>query len=76
MTLHEATFDYIKPTDGQMADMADTRLAFAELAEKLEELLPEGPDKTHVMRVLRTAAMWSNVAITRHPEGAPRLARE
>lgn len=72
MSLHGTTFDYLKPTDMQMTDMALARLAFAELVEKLDELLPDGPDKTHVYRVLRTAAMWSNVCITRQADGQPR----
>lgn len=72
MTLDDSTFDYLKPTDEQMGIMTDTRAAFAELANSLEELLPDGPDKTHVMRMLRTAGMWANVAITRQPDGAPR----
>ncbi len=67
-----STFEYLKPTDDQIASMARIREAFAELARKLERELPGGPDATYVMRKLRECAMWSNVAITRHPDGSPR----
>lgn len=72
MSLDESTFQYVTPTAPQTKDMYEAREAFAQLADKLNELLPEGPDKTHVMRVLRDAAMWANVCITRHSDGAPR----
>jgi hypothetical protein len=35
-------------------------------------LLPDGPDKTFVIRAHRSNAMWANVAITRLPDGTPR----
>jgi hypothetical protein len=54
--------------------MTYTRAAFTQLAATLQAALPDGPDKTHVLRLLRTAAMWANVAITRHPDGSPRRA--
>ena len=38
----------------------------------LEALLPDGPDKTFVIRNHRSNAMWANVAITRLPDGTPR----
>lgn len=72
MTLHESTFGYLKPNDRQMEIMGHARAAFARIAAQLEQLLPDGPDKTHVMRILRTAGMWANVAITRQPDGSPR----
>jgi hypothetical protein len=52
--------------------MAVVRQAFASVAQALDAMLPDGPDKTHVLRILRTAAMWANVAITRQPDGTPR----
>jgi len=72
MTLDKSTFEYLKPTNAQIDDMAECRQAFADTAEKLEAMLPDGPDKTHTLRILRTAAMWANVAITRQPDGTPR----
>jgi hypothetical protein len=72
MSLHPSTFEYLKPTDAQLSAMAVCRAAFAELASVLDAQLPDGPDKTFVLRRLRDAAMWANVAITRQPDGAPR----
>jgi len=34
--------------------------------------LPDGPDKTFIIRAHRANAMWSNVAITRQADGSPR----
>lgn len=70
--MHPSTFDYLNPTDEQKAVMAMTRQHFATFAAQLDELLPDGPDKTFIMRGLRTIAMWTNVAITRQPDGSPR----
>jgi hypothetical protein len=38
----------------------------------LEEELPDGPDKTYILRRVRETAMWVNVAVTRLPDGTPR----
>lgn len=70
--MHETTFEYLKPTDEQMATMGEARACFARLAFELENLLPEGPDKTYLLRKLRECAMWANIAITRQPDGSPR----
>ena len=70
--MHASTFDYVKPTDGQMQVMEDVRAAAKVYALVLIELLPEGPDKTYTLRKLREVAMWANVAITRQADGAPR----
>jgi hypothetical protein len=69
---HSSTFEYLKPTDDQIAKMAKVRSAFADLALVLFAELPSGPDTTYVSRKLRECAMWANVAITRHPDGTPR----
>ena len=52
--------------------MTAARQAAADYARKLDELVPDGPDKTYLFRKLREAAMWVNVAITRGPDGSPR----
>lgn len=72
MPLHSSTFDYLKPTDTQMALMGELRLAGAHYANLLENLLPDGPDKTYTLRKLREVAMWANVAATRNADGSPR----
>lgn len=70
--MHETTFGYLNPTEAQKSDMAVVRSAAADYAEVLERMLPDGPDKTYVLRKLREVAMWANVCITRHSDGAPR----
>jgi len=73
MTLHPSTFEYLKPTEDQTHDMAHARKATAEYAALLERLIPDGPDKTYILRKLREVAMWVNVSITRTHDGSPRL---
>ncbi len=70
--MHESTFEYLKPTDEQVEDMAIVRKEAAIFAAALERYLPEGPDKTYTLRKLREVAMWANIAITRQADGSPR----
>lgn len=70
--MHPSTFEYLKPTDEQLTQMAKVRLAAKEYCEVLEKELPDGPDKTFIVRAHRSNAMWANVAITRLPDGTPR----
>lgn len=70
--LHESTFEYLKPSDDQMAGIQVCREAAAQYAHTLSEFLPDGADKTYVLRKLRTLAMWVNIAITRNADGSPR----
>lgn len=55
-----------------MLAMGDARAAAHGYARALDALVPEGPDKTYIMRKLREVAMWVNIAITRLPDGSPR----
>lgn len=70
--MHPSTYEYLKPTDEQIERMAQVRAASKAYGEVLEQMLPEGPDKTYVIRKHRENAMWANVAITRLPDGTPR----
>lgn len=70
--MHSSTYDYLKPTDEQMATMTKHREAAKVYGEALEALLPDGPDKTATIRQHRSNAMWANVAITRNADGTPR----
>lgn len=70
--LHDSTFEYLQPTAEQIGDMATAREAAAVYADVLGAVLPDGPDKTYLLRKLREVAMWANVAITRQPDGSPR----
>lgn len=71
MRFHGSTFGYLKPTDEQQMQMARVRVAATAYAEILQDVLPDGPDKTYALRQLREVAMWANVAITRGPDGTP-----
>jgi hypothetical protein len=70
--LHESTFEYLKPSEEQIAHMAVLRAAAKNYSDILEVMLPNGPDKTYIMRQHRANAMWNNVAITRNADGSPR----
>ena len=70
--MHVSTFDYIKPTAKQLVAMSDARAAANGYCRALEAIVPEGPDKSYIMRKLREVGMWVNVAITRNADGTPR----
>jgi hypothetical protein len=70
--MHISTYEYLKPTEEQLATMSKHREAAKVYGDTLDELLPDGPDKTYVIRKHRENAMWANVAITRLPDGTPR----
>ena len=72
--MHASTYDFLNPTNDQKAKMAHVREAAAEYAQILNDVVPDGPDKTYLIRKLREVTMWANVAITRHPDGSPREA--
>jgi hypothetical protein len=72
MTLHHETFNYLKPSEQQLFQMQELREAFPKFADLVQRSLPDGPDKTYVIRLIRTAAMWANVSITRNEDGSPR----
>ena len=73
MTLHTSTFEYLKPTEEQLDAISYVRGAFAEFSAAIDAHIPDGPDKTYLMRQLRDCAMWANIAITRNPDGSPRV---
>jgi len=70
--LHRTTFAAVTPSDSQKRDMEIVREAFATLAAAVLKTVPNGPDRTYLIRQLRECCMWANVAITRHPDGSPR----
>lgn len=71
--MHSSTFEYLKPTEAQIEQMNTVRKASADYCKILEDSLPDGPDKTYIIRSHRANAMWANVAITRLPDGTPRI---
>jgi hypothetical protein len=70
--LHPSTFEYLQPTPSQKTMMGVARNKVAAFARDLNALLPDGADKTYVLRKLRELGMWVNVAITREADGTPR----
>lgn len=70
--MHPSTYEYLNPTDEQKEQMAKVRAAAKAFNDVLDACLPDGPDKTFVIRNHRSNAMWANVAITRLPDGTPR----
>lgn len=70
--MHQSTYEYLKPTEQQIAEMAIVRSAAKVFGEVLDKCLPEGPDKTFAIRAHRQVSMWANIAITRLPDGTPR----
>jgi hypothetical protein len=70
--MHTSTFDYLQPTEAQKLKMEDARAAARGYMRAIESLVPDGADKTYIMRKLREVAMWVNVAITRQYDGTPR----
>lgn len=70
--MHTSTYEYLKPTDQQIEVMDILRKAAASYGKMLDLLLPEGPDKTFIIRAHRSNAMWANEAVTRLPDGTPR----
>ena len=72
MHFHPSVFDVFKPTEAQEATLARVRAATKLYVETLDQLLPEGTDKYHSLRLVRDANMWALVSVTRHADGSPR----
>lgn len=70
--MNPTTFEYLKPTDAQLETMQKMREAFAKIAREVDDVIRPGADKDYVIRLIRDAAMWANVAITREADGTPR----
>ena len=71
--MHSSTYEYLKPTTDQINKMSRLREAAKVYGDVLEKELPDGPDKTFVIRAHRSNAMWVNVAVTRQADGTPRV---
>ncbi len=70
--MHISTFEYLKPTEEQIKQMEEARQRAFVYANAMEALLPDGPDKTYMLRKFREVATWANIALTRQPDGSPR----
>lgn len=72
---HHSVFEPLELSDEQENVSEKIRLATAAYAAMLDLYLPPGPDKTFIMRELRTLAMWSAQALIRFADGTPRSER-
>tara|TARA_R110000868_G_scaffold215388_1_gene465478 strand:+ start:405 stop:620 length:216 start_codon:yes stop_codon:yes gene_type:complete len=70
--MHHSTFEYLAPTEAQKAAMQELRIAAKNYEAAINIFVPEGPDKTYLVRKLREVAMWANVSVTRNSDGTPR----
>ena len=70
--MHSSTFEFLKPTEEQVAVMATVRAATSQYAAFLDQTLTPGADKTYILRKVREIGMWANVSITREADGTPR----
>jgi hypothetical protein len=66
------TYEYLMPSEEQKTAMEAMRAAAKVYQAAIDAYVPDGPDKTFLIRSHRTTAMWANVAITRQPDGSPR----
>lgn len=67
-----STFEYLKPTPDQLKQMEEARQRAFVYANAMQVLLPDGPDKTYLLRKFREVAMWANICISRNADGSPR----
>lgn len=67
-----STFEYLKPNDEQLKQMEEARQRAFVYANAMQALLPDGPDKTYLLRKFREVAMWANICISRNADGSPR----
>ena len=72
MSLSQEAFEYLVSSNERQERVQRVRQACGNLAAILDAELPDGPDKTFVLRELRTCASWSEIAITRNPDGSAR----
>lgn len=56
-------FGFHKATDKTLPQHTQVRKMFIGLAKELDELLPDGREKSLAMTTLQEAAMWSNASV-------------
>jgi hypothetical protein len=72
MTLHPLMFQPVIPTEDQSARLETMRTAFMGLMKIIDDNVPDGPDRTYIVRQIRGASMWCSYSIMRNPDGSPR----
>jgi hypothetical protein len=61
----DCNFTYHAPKDGQPEIYQDIRTLAKELALDINEVVPEGREKSLALTKLEEAVMWSNAGISR-----------
>lgn len=59
----ESLFTYHSPTEDQIAKYADLRSAALDFARVIHENVPESPDRSAAIRLVREAVMTANAGI-------------
>jgi hypothetical protein len=72
MSVDLRAFDYLTPSPEERESMERLRTAAKNYAMAIITEVESGPDRTYILRQLRSLAMWANVAVTRNPDGTPR----
>jgi hypothetical protein len=62
----DCNFTYHAPKDGQPEIYQDIRTLAKELALDINEVVPEGREKSLALTKLEEAVMWANAGIARH----------
>lgn len=72
MSMHPSTYRPLAPTDEQFEAMHELMEAASIYNDAIEAMVPEGADRTYILRKLREVAMWTNIALLRNADGSPR----
>lgn len=64
----ENDFTYHPPTDDMVPKFPIIRNLAKELAHKIDELVPDGREKSLALTKLDEAVFWGNAGIARNPE--------
>lgn len=65
-------FSYHPPTNPEQVETyQDVRTAGKQLAHVVDELVPDGPEKTLAIRKIQEAVMWANAGIACAPKTEP-----
>jgi hypothetical protein len=69
-------FTYHSPTQDQIPVYEAIRSHGREFAHVINNLVPDGADKTHALRTLRSVVMWANAAVATTPPTEPAPTRQ
>lgn len=61
------------PAPGQIEAMKILNKAAKDYADVILELLEDGADRDYIIRRIREIAMWCNVCVLKHDDGADRV---